>query len=233
MELPSNALIGRKSAKVAERLLEQLARGDLLRGRKLPPERVLAETFQVSRGIIREALNALQMAGIVERHVGDGTYLAAGIVARQLKTVSLRQTLDASAKVVETIEAREALDMAVINLAIENAKAADLDVLNGIVEQMRSAVESNDFQAYLPLTLDLHIAVARSAHNSVLVKVVAYLIDLIRPSLWVIQQNYSAAVAEESFRVHKAMVDAIRERNRRKAQAAVRKHYRKYPSLQK
>lgn len=233
MELPSNALIGRKSAKVAERLLEQLARGELLRGRKLPPERVLTETFQVSRGIIREALNALQMAGIVERHVGDGTYLVAGVVARQLKAVSLRQTLDASAKVVETIEAREALDMAVINLAVENAGAVDFEVLNGIVEQMRSAVESSDFQAYLPLTLDLHIAIARSAHNSVLVRVVAYLIDLIRPSLWVIEKNYSAAIAEESFRVHKAMVVAIQERNPRKAQAAVRKHYRKYPSLQK
>lgn len=233
MELPSNALDGRKSGKVAARLLEQIAHGDLLRDRKLPPERVLADTFGVSRGIIREALDALQMAGIVERHVGDGTYLAEGIVPSQLKTVSLRQTLNASTNIVEAIEAREALDLAVINLAIENAQSSDLDVLGDIVMRMRAAVDDDDFRTYLPLTLDLHIAIARAAHNSVLVRVVSYLIDLIRPSLWVIEQNYSLAVAEESFRVHKSMVDAIRERSRRKAQAAVRKHYRKYPSLQK
>ncbi|HEX7074012.1 MAG TPA: FCD domain-containing protein [Hyphomicrobiaceae bacterium] len=218
---------------MAERLLAQMAGGTLLSERKLPPERILAETFKVSRGVVREALNALQMAGIVERHVGDGTYLAESIDPLQLKAVSLRQTLDASANVIEAIEAREALDLAVTNLAIENAKADDLEVMDGILGRMRGAIDGGDVHRYLPLTLDLHAAIARAGGNSVLAGVVCYLIDLIRPNLWIIEQNYSPSIADESFGIHKAMVDAIRERSRRKAQAAVRKHYRKYPSLQK
>lgn len=213
--------------------MAQIADGTLLKARKLPPERVLAEQFKVSRGVIREALSALQMAGIIDRQVGDGTYLSEDVSAERLQTISERRDLHASIDVVEAIEAREAIDLAVINLAIENAKASDLEVLDKIMERMKEAVAANDIRTYLPLTLDLHIAIAKAGGNSCLVQVVIDLVDLIRPSLWIIEKNYTRLVAAESLQVHQDMVDAVRARSRRKARAAVLKHYHEYPSLQR
>ncbi len=188
--------------------------------------------FGVSRTVVREALSSLQMSGIVERRVGDGTYLAPGVNRSRLYQSPLLRRLDASVSVVEAIEAREALDLAVTGLAVENAKGEDLARLDDIVAAMRSAVDSGNYERYLKLTLDLHVAIARAGGNSVLDQVVEYLIDLIRPNLWVIEQKYTPSVAARSFAVHKTMVDAIRARDRDAALAAVHDHYHDYPSLQ-
>jgi GntR family transcriptional repressor for pyruvate dehydrogenase complex len=233
MPLQSVVHPGRKSLAIAEKLLERMRKGELLRGTKLPPERELAEIFKVSRTVVREALNALQMSGIVARHVGDGTYLAPGIDGAALRSFSLRDKLDASANVVEAIEAREALDSVVTGLAVENAKDVDLSVMDGIVLEMRDAIERQGIGQYLLLTLDLHIAIAKAGGNSILESVVVQLIDLIRPSLWIVERNYSKAIAESSFAIHKAIVDGIRARDRHLALDAVHKHYHEYPSLQR
>ena len=46
-------------------------------GERLPPERELAGKLGVSRGELRKALSALESEGVVERHVGRGTFLRA------------------------------------------------------------------------------------------------------------------------------------------------------------
>ena len=50
-------------------------------GSALPPERELAEQFQVSRPSLREAIGNLQARGLVERKQGGGTF-----VSRQLNS---------------------------------------------------------------------------------------------------------------------------------------------------
>ena len=45
-------------------------------GQKLPSERDLAETFQVSRMTLRQAITLLVEEGVLERRVGSGTFVA-------------------------------------------------------------------------------------------------------------------------------------------------------------
>lgn len=231
MDIAKVPLTGRKSKDLAERLLERVQRREIARDGRLPSERALCEMFGVSRTVVREALNSLQMSGIVERRVGDGTYLAEGVEPTKLHLAPLIRRLEASVSVVEAIEAREALDLAVIGLAVENAKPRDLSRMDELVRRLRNAVDARDYPRHLELTLDLHLAIARASGNSVLEQVVEYLIDLIRPNLWVIERNYTPDVAERSFAVHKAMVDGIRAGDRSAALEAVREHYHDYPSL--
>ena len=64
---------------ITEQLESMILDGSLLAGQKLPPERELAEQFQVSRPSLREAIGNLQARGLVERKQGGGTF-----VSRQL-----------------------------------------------------------------------------------------------------------------------------------------------------
>src|ERR687898_163989 len=52
-----------------------IADGRLKPGDRLPPERVLTETFEVSRTSIREALRALELRGLIEGRQGGGTFV--------------------------------------------------------------------------------------------------------------------------------------------------------------
>lgn len=61
--------------KLIDRFLDQIMRGELRKGEKLPTERQLAEKMNVSRTSIREALKALEALGIAYSIQGSGTYI--------------------------------------------------------------------------------------------------------------------------------------------------------------
>lgn len=65
-------------------LLEQLKVGD-----KLPPERELAELYQVSRTSVREALKSLEAQGLLEIRQGDGNYIANHLEEKSTDLLSL------------------------------------------------------------------------------------------------------------------------------------------------
>lgn len=60
---------------ISQDLVAQIQRGDLKPGDRLPPERTLVDVYGVSRTAVREALRALTARGLVESHVGRGTFV--------------------------------------------------------------------------------------------------------------------------------------------------------------
>jgi len=77
-------------AQIEERLAEAIAAGDLAPGTRLPPERVVAERFEVSRMTLRQALDSLERRGLVARTRGrrGGTFVAEPKIERDLSTVA-------------------------------------------------------------------------------------------------------------------------------------------------
>src|SRR3954452_273971 len=60
---------------VAGQLGELIRQGEFRQGDRLPPERDLAKVLGVSRPTVREAMIALEIAGLVEVRVGAGTFI--------------------------------------------------------------------------------------------------------------------------------------------------------------
>jgi GntR family transcriptional regulator len=64
-----------KYKKIADSLGAQIRRGELRAGSRLPGEHLLAETYEVSRSTIRQALAELQQAGLIETWTGAGSFV--------------------------------------------------------------------------------------------------------------------------------------------------------------
>lgn len=77
-----------KWAQIEDALASRISCGDLRVGDRLPPERDLCDQWDVSRGTIRQALDALAARGLIERGVGRGTFVAAGKVEVRLHDVA-------------------------------------------------------------------------------------------------------------------------------------------------
>ncbi|NMA99839.1 MAG: FadR family transcriptional regulator, partial [Phyllobacteriaceae bacterium] len=60
---------------IADQIREQILNGAVEPGRQLPSERDLAQNLGVSRPTVREALIALEVAGLVEVRVGVGAFV--------------------------------------------------------------------------------------------------------------------------------------------------------------
>ncbi|MER2058729.1 MAG: GntR family transcriptional regulator, partial [Niallia sp.] len=62
---------------VADALYDAIKKGKFKPGEKLASVQQLAETFQVSRSAIREALTALKAKGLIDMKQGEGTFVKA------------------------------------------------------------------------------------------------------------------------------------------------------------
>src|ERR1044072_2614293 len=60
---------------VAEQLGGLIDRGEFREGDRLPPERELSKKLGVSRPVVREAMIALEIAGLVEVRGGAGAFV--------------------------------------------------------------------------------------------------------------------------------------------------------------
>src|SRR5918998_2039771 len=117
---------------VADRIAADIASGRLSPGERLPSERDLARQLEVGRASVREAIAALQVAGMVETRPGSGSFVAAGAADRT------REAHDSSPS--DLLEARELLEPAVARLAAQRGRPdEEAEALLAAMEQAAAA----------------------------------------------------------------------------------------------
>lgn len=218
----------KKSHLLVDRLLQHISSGDWAIGMRLPSERTLAAKHHVSRPAVREALSALQLAGYIDTRVGDGSYVTS---LPKPDFERHRRKVLAGIGITETLEAREALEVACVRLAVRKATRADIAKLNRNIRELTALVAKGELKDYLLATLDFHLEVAVAAHNSYLLNAVGELIDRHRTYQWLLHERHTPHTAQISLRMHAAIADAIRRKDLSAAIGAVTKHYQHYPVL--
>lgn len=74
----------RSYKKIGKQLKEELQQGLYKIGERLPPERDIAERFDVSRTVVREAIIMLELEGFVSVKKGSGVYIGRVTFQRKL-----------------------------------------------------------------------------------------------------------------------------------------------------
>ncbi len=215
----------KKPLYVAEQILKAIEEGVYQAGSKLPPERVLAEKMGVSRNSIREALSALQVLNIVQSKVGNGAYVKKSVEDINIEAQIL-PILEESESPLKIFEARNVLEMAIVELVIRNATAEDIKQLQYALDQMRAKAKERDFEGYLEANLDFHSVIAKASKNPI--------IESAMTSLWKttsqrllneMLKGYWQEKIESSIQIHEHIFSAIRNKDEKLAYKAVRKHY--------
>ena len=103
---------------VIEQFIGLITGGKLKIGDKLPPERELAERFNVSRASIREAFRAMEIIGIIEVRPGGGSYVTELNIANFMSTIAplFMRTNDTEQ---DLLEFRRLLETEAVRLAAE------------------------------------------------------------------------------------------------------------------
>lgn len=209
------------SSPLREALLEQLQSGRLRPGDRLPTERALAELHGLSRTTVRKALFDLKLQGLIEQTVGSGTYVAeqAGTrLGRRVQHDSSQHTSPA-----ELMEARLAMEPAIIEMAIRNANAADLDRMDRCCSEAEAAATLEDFEHW---DAELHQAIADAAHNSFVADVFQLMKTVRAQGDWGLLKKKSVTPERRlAYQAeHRAIVGALRERDADRARALTLAH---------
>ncbi len=149
---------------VFEQLREAIYRGEQKIGERLPSERELAESMQVSRSSVRKAIARLQGMGYVEHRSGQGTFVrlpAAGPAHDPFVYVMSpgQSSLD------ELMEVRIGLECQGVALAAERATEMDIAFLELAFSEMHSW--QPDREKAKEADMKFHMGIAYATHNSV------------------------------------------------------------------
>ena len=203
---------------IVEQIEGLLERGDIRPGDQLPPERQLADQFQVSRASVREALRTLELLGIVETRPGGGTFVrrtAPDDLARPLTSLMAR-----GHTVADVIEVRGLIEPALAALAAERITAAQLAELEEIfAEQERKVV---DAEPWAEEDTRFHEAIGHAARNELLTTMLGVVWDVLRESReqW-LQTNQRA---HASLDAHRRILAALSARDGDAARRAAADH---------
>lgn len=215
----------RKHLYVAEQILMAIKKGAYGPGDKLPPERVLAEEMGVSRNSIREALSALQILNIIESRAGDGTYVKKSVEKIDIESQIL-PILKESESPFKIFEARNVLEMGVVELAIDNATPEDIERIKRALEQMCQRAELRDYEGYLAANLDFHLAIVAATANPILERTMTLLWETTSQRLLnEMLMDYWRKNIDSSVEIHKRIFAAIRDRDKALVREAIRRHY--------
>ena len=176
----------------------------LMPGTKLV-EQQLADLFQVSRTLVRQALNQLSRDHLVRLLPARGAYVAEPSVeeARQV------------------FEVRQMIELQLVRQLCKSAKPGQITQLRGHLEREALALERGDVAGRTRLLADFHVLMAQLLGNEVLADLLA---DLLARCSLIALMYQSSHSAEHSSEEHVAIVNAIEAGDAKTATRLMQEH---------
>jgi DNA-binding FadR family transcriptional regulator len=190
-------------------------------GDRLPTERALCDQFGISRTSVRRVLQELKELGAISQTVGSGTYVTeqASVVASGMAPADpVRQTSPA-----ELMEARLALEPAILEMVIGNATVADFEQMDACCEQAEAAATLEEFEHW---DGKLHEAIAVAAHNSFVSNVFQLMNQVRNQGEWGVLKKRSVTPERrlQYQAEHRALVNALKRRDLQEARSVAMEH---------
>jgi GntR family transcriptional regulator, transcriptional repressor for pyruvate dehydrogenase complex len=202
--------------KLVEHLRAYVIEADLSAGDRLPPERELAERLGVSRASVRQAIVALEVQGIVEVRHGEGAFLRTA----RMETVPITQLAELKRRLPDLLDARQAIEVKLAELAAERRTDSDLATADAALEKMEQEIKAGSTGEVGDH--EFHQSVVDAAHSELLAHMYALLRGDIELSSHetVDQIGTPATLLEQNRRI----ADAIRASDARGAANAMQAH---------
>jgi DNA-binding FadR family transcriptional regulator len=214
-----------RQARVSEEVFGQLKKAilsnDFKSGDRIPPEKDLAEQFQVSRVAIKEALRALESAGFIEiRQGAAGGAFVTELTFEKLSNASLDLFLANKITIPELSQVRILIEPEVARLATLNADPESL-------RRLREAFES-EHPPGASLTEDIasattvHYILAEMCGNRFLEALVNSLVNMSALILEELKPNPPSSIHPPGS--HRFVVEAVLNGDPEGAAEAMRNH---------
>ena len=215
---------------VIEKIKELLVARHLKPGDKLPNEMELTRSLLASRGSIREAMKILDAFGILEIRRGDGTYVSTSASGTAIDHI-LFQLIMCDADKRKLRELRELIEVGITKIILANAAEEDIRAIEEQYQRMADMLErgERDRKVLTRCDIDFHRTLGRATHNELIEKIYDFTLELFAPS---IEQTHSHAEAGAlALRVHRQVLEGIRNHDPEQARAAIVESIKVWASL--
>lgn len=205
---------------IAQNLEYKIQTGFFKENARLPSERILAEEYQVSRTVIREALKMLIEKNMVMNRPGKGNYVCHP--CEDSLGNHFESFMDFKGiPLTDMIDAREELEIVIGKRAIQNVSCMPLKELERLYQKMEENI--NDNSVYNEYDYKFHLKLADCSRNETL--------KVLFSSFYVITgRNIFSAVTNKletrkhAQQEHYHMLCALKTRSPRNLTKAIQEH---------
>lgn len=218
-----------QSEKLSQSVVRQIEllilRGILRPGERLPSERDLSEKLGVSRPSLREAVADLQDRGLLTSRAGSGIFVAE-VLGSSFSDALIKLFASHSEAVFDYIAFRRDMEGLAAERAARFASDTDLMVINTILSKMEAAHTKKNPAEEAKLDAKFHMSIIEASHNVIMLHMMRSMFELLREGVF---YNRSVMFKQHTARrvlldQHRAINDALQERNPTAARAAVEDH---------
>lgn len=198
-------------AQVTAQLREQIVTKSWPVGTRIPTEAELCELTGTGRNTVREAVQALVHAGMVERRQGSGTFVMA--------TSDLGGTLGkyfADAQDRDVTELRRTLEVTAATLAAKRRDADDVRALTEALGDRNQSWASDNVDTAVAVDARFHRAIVAASHNAIYLEFYDSLLPIIEQTM----HHHVTVHGHDYVDEHVALVEAIISGDADKAGAA-------------
>lgn len=186
--------------------LNRLSPGD-----RLPTERELAETFGVSRSVVREAIKVLSAQGLVESRQGSGLYVLNRPIELVSRAIVLSVAPDVDA-VDRLFEFRRLLEVDAARLAARRATAEQIEALDAAIARFEPGYNGQpNWDNFAVVDDAFHATIAAASGNPYLQVMVASVRELTQDVVILVADHPGSI--DEAMRHHQRIRDAIADQD--------------------
>lgn len=199
---------------IAEKIEELIDSGLYPAGSRLPPERELAESFNVSRPTIREAVIALEVKQRVEVKTSSGVYVLDTPKDEEQETLN-------KVSAFELTQARALVEGEAAALAAQSISDEELEALKKTLITMESGIGAEQADR------EFHLIISNATKNNAILLAVKKFWEL-RDSLPNVKHSYASVCSssdKDRLEEHTAIYDALKAHNTQAARAAMHAHF--------
>jgi GntR family transcriptional regulator, transcriptional repressor for pyruvate dehydrogenase complex len=210
----------RISDTVVDQIINLIEKGKLPVGAQLPGERDLVNQLQVGRASVREALRILEAQGVIEVRPGIGAFIISD-VSKEYEGIKLWFQEHAH-EILDILQIREALERQAAALACAKAAPDDIARMEAVLDEAEQSLVQNDLEQLGHLDQQFHRLVGQASGNELLAQIVNSIIEATVSPRRSIQRIPGRA--RTSLEEHRAIWQAIRDRDTDAAEQAIKDH---------
>ncbi len=222
LEEPPPAVYRPQYERIAELIVEYVAKHQLHAGDRLPTEQEFGDQFGVSRTIVRDAIKMLTPSGVVRSRRGSGIFVGEAMSLSSSTPLNLAALVPPE-RIRELFEFRRIQEMQTARLAAQHISVAELRALEQSLATNRQAAAAEDWETFLRSDDQFHQGIALAAHNAFFVETIASILRLQRWAIKVLTGGAPGSL-QASVEQHTALFQAIRDGSPERAAEAARVH---------
>lgn len=204
--------------KITAYINERISSGTWGPGYKLPTDRELAEDFGIARNTVRRTLEELEREQLIVRHVGRGSFVAGPNAGSDLPVDSHGDSSPS-----DVMELRLMIEPQMAELIVLRATARDIAALEECIQKSETARSHHEYEKW---DERLHRTLALCTKNNGVLALMDSINAQRNQPAWINlkKQTLTQGVRRVYEKQHREIVEAVKKRDRRLTQEAIRAH---------